>query len=51
MVKYSQALSPSIEFIASLGVAFSLYYAYYAGITLAVFVSIHYGALFVCLSP
>jgi subfamily B ATP-binding cassette protein MsbA len=50
VVKYSQALSPSIEFIASLGVAFSLYYAYYAGITLAVFVSI-LGALFVCYEP
>ncbi len=50
VVKYSQALSPSIEFIASLGVAFSLYYAYYSGITLAVFVSI-LGALFVCYEP
>jgi subfamily B ATP-binding cassette protein MsbA len=50
VVKYSQALSPSIEFIASLGAAFALYYAYYAGITLAVFVSI-LGALFVCYEP
>src|SRR6185312_16208481 len=33
-----------------LGVAFSLYYAYYAGITLSVFVSI-LGALFVCYEP
>ena len=30
--------------------SFSLYYAYYAGITLAVFVSI-LGALFVCYEP
>jgi subfamily B ATP-binding cassette protein MsbA len=50
VVKYSQALSPSIEFIASLGVALSLYYAYYAGITLDVFISI-LGALFVCYEP
>ena len=50
VVKYSQMLSPSIEFIASLGIAFSLYYAYYGGITLSVFVSI-LGALFVCYEP
>lgn len=50
VVKYAQVLSPSIEVIASLGIAFSLYYAYYAGITLAVFVSI-LGALFVCYEP
>ena len=46
VVKYSQVLSPSIEVISSIGIALSLYYAYYAGITLAVFVSI-LGALFV----
>ncbi|MBS0632697.1 MAG: ABC transporter ATP-binding protein [Verrucomicrobia bacterium] len=50
VVKYSQVLSPSIEVISSVGIAFSLYYAYYAGITLAVFVSI-LGALFVCYEP
>jgi subfamily B ATP-binding cassette protein MsbA len=50
VVKYAQVLSPSIEVIASLGIAFSLYYAYYAGITLAVFVSL-LGALFVCYEP
>ncbi len=50
VVKYSQMLSPSIEAIASLGVAFSLYYAYYAGLTLPVFVAI-LGALFVCYEP
>lgn len=50
VVKYSQILSPSIEVIASLGIAFSLYYAYYAGITLAVFVAI-LGALFACYEP
>ncbi|HTO02202.1 MAG TPA: ABC transporter ATP-binding protein [Opitutus sp.] len=50
VVKYSQVLSPSIEVISSIGIAFSLYYAYYAGITLAVFVSI-LGALFVCYEP
>ena len=50
VVKYSQVLSPSIEVIASLGIAFSLYYAYYAGLTLAVFVSI-ISALFVCYEP
>jgi subfamily B ATP-binding cassette protein MsbA len=50
VVKYSQVLSPSIEVIASLGIAFSLYYAYYAGLTLSVFVSI-LGALFVCYEP
>ena len=50
VVKYSQVLSPSIEVIASLGIAFSLYYAYYAGLPLSVFVSI-LGALFVCYEP
>jgi subfamily B ATP-binding cassette protein MsbA len=50
VVKYSQVLSPSIEVIASLGIAFSLYYAYYAGLSLSVFVSI-LGALFVCYEP
>ncbi len=50
VVKYSQVLSPSIEVISSAGIAFALYYAYYAGITLAVFVSI-LGALFVCYEP
>ena len=50
VVKYAQVLSPSIEVIASLGIAFSLYYAYYAGISLAVFLSI-IGALFVCYEP
>ncbi len=50
VVKYSQMLSPSIEFIATLGIALSLYYAYYAGITLSVFISI-LGALFVCYEP
>ena len=50
VVKYSQVLSPSIEVIASLGIACSLYYAYFAGISLAVFVSI-LGALFVCYEP
>lgn len=50
VVKYSQVLSPSIEVISSIGIAFSLYYAYYQGITLAVFVSI-LGALFVCYEP
>ncbi len=50
VVKYSQVLSPSIEVIASLGIALSLYYAYYAGISLAVFVAI-LGALFVCYDP
>ncbi|MEI7552088.1 MAG: ABC transporter ATP-binding protein [Verrucomicrobiota bacterium] len=50
VVKYSQILSPSIEVIASLGIAFSLYYAYYAGLTLAVFMSI-LTALFACYEP
>lgn len=50
VVKYSQVLSPTIEFIASLGIAFSLYYAYHAGITLAVFTSI-LTALFACYEP
>ncbi len=50
VVKYSQILSPSIEVIASLGIAFSLYYAYNAGISLAVFVAI-LGALFACYEP
>ena len=50
VVKYSQVLSPSIEVISSLGIALSLYYAYYSGMTLAVFVSI-LGALFVCYEP
>ncbi len=50
VVKYSQILSPSIEVIASLGIAFSLYYAYYAGISLAVFMSI-LTALFACYEP
>ena len=50
VVKYSQVLSPTIEVIASLGIAFSLYYAYHAGITLAVFTSI-LTALFACYEP
>jgi ATP-binding cassette, subfamily B, bacterial MsbA len=50
VVKYSQMLSPTIEFIASLGVALSLYYAYYSGLTLSVFLAI-IGALFVCYEP
>ncbi|HVU17157.1 MAG TPA: ABC transporter ATP-binding protein [Candidatus Didemnitutus sp.] len=50
VVKYSQVLSPTIEVVASLGIAFSLYYAYYAGISLTVFVSI-LAALFVCYEP
>lgn len=50
VVKYSQMLSPLIEVIASLGIAFSLYYAYYAGITLPVFMSI-LTALFACYEP
>ena len=50
VVKYSQVLSPSIEFIASLGVAVSFFYAYRAGITQADFFSI-LAALFVCYEP
>ncbi len=50
VVKYSQILSPSIEVIASLGIAFSLFYAYRAGISLAVFISI-LTALFACYEP
>ncbi|MDB6170348.1 MAG: msbA [Verrucomicrobia bacterium] len=50
VVKYSQMLSPAIEFIASLGIAFSLYYAYRAEISLAVFTSI-LTALFACYEP
>ncbi|MBS0663153.1 MAG: ABC transporter ATP-binding protein [Verrucomicrobia bacterium] len=50
VVKYSQVLSPTIEVIASLGIAFSLYYAYRTGITLAVFTSI-LTALFACYEP
>jgi len=50
VVKYSQVLSPSIEVIASLGIAISLYYAYYQGISLVVFTSI-LAALFACYEP
>jgi ATP-binding cassette, subfamily B, bacterial MsbA len=50
VVKYSQMLSPAIEVIASLGIAFSLYYAYYSGLTWSVFFAI-IGALFVCYDP
>ena len=50
VVKYSQVLSPSIEVIASLGIAFSLFYAYRAGLPLAVFTSI-LTALFACYEP
>jgi ATP-binding cassette, subfamily B, bacterial MsbA len=50
VVKYSQVLSPSIEVIASLGIAFSLFYAYRAGLSLAVFTSI-LTALFACYEP
>ncbi|MFI5355955.1 MAG: ABC transporter ATP-binding protein [Opitutales bacterium] len=50
VVKYSQMLSPSIEFIASLGVAVSFYYAYRAGITQTDFFAI-LAALFVCYEP
>ncbi|MDB6126113.1 MAG: msbA [Verrucomicrobia bacterium] len=50
VVKYSQMLSPSIEFIASLGIAFSLFYAYRVGIPLSVFTAI-LTALFACYEP
>lgn len=50
VVKYSQILSPSIEVIASLGIALALFHAYHAGISLAVFVSI-LGALFASYEP
>ncbi len=50
VVKYSQMLSPAIEVIASAGVALSLYYAYYSGLTWSVFFAI-IGALFVCYEP
>lgn len=50
VVKYSQILSPSIEVIASLGIAFSLFYAYRAGISHAVFTAI-LAALFACYEP
>lgn len=50
VVKYSQLLSPLIEVIASLGVAVSLFYAYYEGLSLTVFVSILV-ALFACYDP
>jgi subfamily B ATP-binding cassette protein MsbA len=49
-VKYSQVLSPTIEVIASLGIATSLYYAYYSGLSLAEFTAI-LTALFVCYEP
>ena len=47
VVKYSQMLSPAIEVIASAGIALSLYYADYAGLTWSVFFAI-IGAMFVC---
>ncbi len=50
VVKYSQVLSPSIEVIASLGIAFSVFYAYRVGISLAIFLSI-LTALFACYEP
>jgi subfamily B ATP-binding cassette protein MsbA len=50
VVKYSLVLSPTIEVIASLGIAASLYYAYYSGLSLAAFTSILV-ALFVCYEP
>ena len=50
VVKYSQILSPAIEVIASLGIAFSLYHAYYGGISLPNFLAI-LTALFVCYEP
>lgn len=50
VVKYSQMLSPAIEVIASLGIALSLYYAYYAGLNWSAFFAI-IGALFVCYDP
>ena len=50
VVKYSQMLSPSIEVIASVGIAFSLFYAYRAGIPLNAFTAI-LAALFACYEP
>jgi len=50
VVKYSHILSPTIEVIASLGIAVSLYYAYFSGLTLPVFVAI-LGALFAAYDP
>ena len=50
IVKYSSFLSPTIEFISSLGVAATLIYAYYARIEWNTFLSIAF-ALFVSYEP
>jgi len=50
VIKYSLALSPLIEVIASVGIAFSIVYAYYSGISMAVFTSI-LAAIFACYDP
>ena len=40
IAKYSQAITPAIEFIAALGISVTLIYAYVTGIDLATFVAI-----------
>lgn len=50
VVKYSSFLSPTIEFISSVGVAFTLVYAYKVGLEWNIFLSIVF-ALFVSYEP
>ena len=50
IVKYSSFLSPTIEFISSVGVAATLIYAYYARIEWNIFLSIVF-ALFISYEP
>ncbi|HWA86695.1 MAG TPA: ABC transporter ATP-binding protein [Opitutus sp.] len=50
VVKYAQALTPSIELLSAAGIAFTLVFAYYAGVKLETFLAIVI-ALYLCYDP
>jgi ATP-binding cassette, subfamily B, bacterial MsbA len=50
VVKYSNILSPTIEFISTIGVSLSLIYAYHARLPWEVFLAL-VGALYMCYDP
>ncbi len=50
VVKYAQALTPTIEFISAIGIAATLIFAYYAKVQLETFLAI-ITALYVCYEP
>ncbi len=50
IVKYAQALNPTIEVISALGIALTLVFAYESGVTLAALMSV-LTALYMCYEP